>query len=165
MEYLYLGEIVNTHGLKGEIRIISDFKFKDVVFKKGNFIYIGNYKDKEVINSYRVHKNYDMVTLEGINDINDVLKYKGTKAYIIREEHTFDGVIYEDVIGLSVYLEDKEIGVVDSMIKSHAHPILVIKASNGKEFMIPFIDEFIINVDVDNNKIDVKLIEGLIDEN
>jgi 16S rRNA processing protein RimM len=164
MEYLYLGEIVNTHGLKGEIRIISDFKFKDEVFKKGSSLYIGDYKDKEVINSYRVHKNYDMVTLDGINDINDVLKYKGKRVYIIREEHNFDGIIYEDVIGLNVYSEDKQLGPVDSMIKSHAHPILVVKNENGKEFMIPFIDEFIINVDVDNKRIDVKLIEGLIDE-
>lgn len=164
MEYLYLGEIVNTHGIKGEVRIISDFKFKDVVFKKGNFLYIGNYKDKEVINTYRVHKNYDMVTFDGINDINDVLKYKGKKVYIIREEHNFDGILYEDVIGLDVYSEDKKIGTVDSIIKSHAHPILVVKNDNDKEFMIPFIDEFIINVDVDNKKVDVKLIEGLINE-
>lgn len=164
MEYLYLGEIVNTHGIKGEIRIISDFKFKDQVFKKGNALYIGNYKDKEIINSYRVHKNYDMVTLDGINDINDVLKYKGKKAYIIREEYNFDGIIYEDLVGLSVYAEDKEIGKVDSILKSHAHPIIVIKDTNDREFMIPFIDEFIINVDIDNNRIDAKLIEGLVNE-
>jgi 16S rRNA processing protein RimM len=164
MEFLYLGDIVNTHGIKGEIRIVSDFKYKDVVFKKGNALYIGNYKDKEIINSYRVHKNYDMVTLNGINDINDVLKYKGKKVYIIREEHKFDGILYEDVIGIDVYFNDKILGKVDSVIKSHAHPILVIRRNNDKNCMVPFIDQFVKNVDIDNKKIDVDLIEGLIDE-
>lgn len=164
MEYLYLGEIVNTHGIKGEVRIISDFQFKDQVFKKGNALYIGNYKDKEVINSYRVHKNYDMVTLDGINDINDVLKYKGKKVYIIKEEYNFDGILFGDLIDNSIYFNDKEIGKVVDILKSHAHPILVIKEESGKQFMIPYIDEFIINVDVDKKRIDVKLIEGLINE-
>ena len=53
MDYIRLGKIVNTHGIKGEIRIISDFKFKDRVFKKGIPIYIGKLKTKEIINSYR----------------------------------------------------------------------------------------------------------------
>lgn len=164
MEYLYLGEIVNTHGIKGEVRIISDFQFKDQVFKKGNALYIGNYKDKEVINSYRVHKNYDMVTLNGINDINDVLKYKGKKVYIIKEEYNFDGILFGDLIDNSIYFNDKEIGKVVDILKSHAHPILVVKEESGKQFMIPYIDEFIINVDVDKKRIDIKLIEGLINE-
>ena len=81
MDEVYIGKVVGTHGIKGELRIISDFKFKEEVFKKGSFLYVGSYKDKEVINSYRVHKNYDMVTFEGISDINDALKYKGKKVY------------------------------------------------------------------------------------
>ena len=72
---LYIGMVAGTHGIKGEIRISSDFKYKDLVFKKGNHLYIDD--DNLVINTYRVHKNYDMVTFENINDINDVLKYKG----------------------------------------------------------------------------------------
>ena len=164
MEYLYLGVIVNTHGIKGELRIISDFKFKEEVFKKGSFLYVGSYKDKEVINSYRVHKNYDMVTFEGISDINDALKYKGKKVYIVREEHNFDGIIYEDLIGLEVYENNNIIGQVSSIIKSHAHPIIVVD-KEGKEVMIPFIDEFIKNVDLEKKRIEVSLIEGMIDEN
>lgn len=157
MEYLYLGKIVNTHGIKGEIRILSDFKYKSDVFKIGNNIYIGKDKTKETINSYRIHKSYDMITLKGINDINDVLKYKGMDAYINREEFHFDGIVYEDLIGMKVYSNDKLIGKVDEVIKSHAHPIIKV----GKS-MIPFIDEFILNVDNDNKRIDINEIEGLI---
>lgn len=164
MEYLYLGKFVNTHGIKGEIRILSDFNHKSDVFKKGNFLYIGNEKEKQVINTYRVHKNYDMVTFNGINDINDVLRFKGKSVYINREEFNFEGIIYDDLIGLQVYDKDKLIGEVVDIMKSSAHPLLVIE-NNGKQNFIPFIDEFILNVDEKNKRIDVLLIEGLINEN
>ena len=77
MKYLYIGKIVNTHGIKGEIRIISKFKFKEKVFKKDMTIYIGENKDKEIISTYRVHKNFDMITMNGYDNINQqYLDYK-----------------------------------------------------------------------------------------
>ena len=165
MNYIYLGEIVNTHGIKGEVRIVSDFKFKNDVFKIGKNLYVGNSKVKEIINTYRVHKNYDMVTFKGINDINDVLKYKGKKVYIMREEFEFDGILDEDVIGLDVYSKDKKIGIVEDVLKSNAHPILEVKNDKNVISYIPFIDAFVLNVDLKNKRIDIEEIEGLINEN
>ena len=69
MKKIKVGKVVNTHGIKGEIRILSDFQFKDKVFKVNNSLIIG---DKSyVIKSYRVHKMFDMVTLDDFNNIND----------------------------------------------------------------------------------------------
>ena len=164
MNYIYLGKIVNTHGIKGEIRILSDFKYKDTVFNKGNFIYIGKEKIKEELNSYRVHKNYDMVTLVGINDINDVLKYKGKDVYINRDEYNFEGLLYEDIIGMDVYENEKYLGKVVDILKSSAHPILEV-VNNDDKILIPYIDEFILDADKEINKISVKLIEGLRNDN
>ena len=164
MNLIYIGDIVNTHGIKGEVRILSDFKFKKDVFKKGNCIYVGFDKDKLILNSYRVHKNFDMVTFEGINNINDVLMYKGDKVYINRDEYNFDGILYEDVIGLDVLVSGNKIGVVDSIMKSNAHPIMVIK-TNKKKHLVPFIDEFVKNVDLDKKEVSIEVIDGLIDEN
>ena len=84
MNYIYVGEIVNTHGIKGEVRLVSNFERKDLVFKNGFNIYIGNNKEKMIINTYRVHKNFDMLTFIGLNDINDVIIYKGENVYILR---------------------------------------------------------------------------------
>ena len=75
MDLIYIGKIVNTHGIKGEVRILSDFEYKEEVFKINNKLIVDN--NELIIKSYRKHKNYDMVTFEGIDDINDVLKYKG----------------------------------------------------------------------------------------
>ena len=71
MDKVYIGKIVSTHGIKGELKILSDFSFKDKVFVVGNKLIID---DKEyIIKSYRVHKNFDMVTLDNYHDINEVL--------------------------------------------------------------------------------------------
>ena len=73
--YRYLGKIVNTHGIKGEIRILSDFEKKELVFRPDFEIYIGEEKKKEIIQTYRHHKNFEMNTIQGYQNINEVLKY------------------------------------------------------------------------------------------
>ena len=164
MNYIFIGEIVNTHGLKGELRIISDFNFKKDVFKKGQVLYVGKRKEKMVINTYRYHKIYDMVTLDGINDINDAIVFKGDKVYVDRDSLNVDGFLNEDIIGVSVYNEDALIGSVESIMKSPRYDILVV-TDKEKRNLIPFIDEFVVKVDLPNNRIDIKAIEGLLSEN
>ncbi len=153
---ILLGKLVNTHGIKGEVRIISDFKYKNTVFQKGNHLYIGD--DILTINTYRTHKNYDMVTFDNINDINDVLKYKGKNVYIDRNEFTFEGPLNEDLIGLPVYEDDKLLGNLKEIRKNGNQELLVLEDGT----MIPKVPEFIKAV---NDQIHVKLIKGLKDEN
>ena len=163
MNYIYIGQIVNTHGIKGEVRIKSDFKYKKDIFKKDFNIYIGNDKIKQTINTYRVHKDYDMITFNNITDINDVLDYKGLNVYVVREELNIDGILDEDIIGMNVYSDTKEIGLVTDILKSKAHDILVIE-KDKKRYLVPYIDEFV-NIDINNKKIMINEIEGLLDEN
>jgi len=160
MDLIYIGEVINTHGLKGEIRILSKFKFKKNVFKKGFKLYISN--DSLIINTYRTHKNYDMVTFEGLNTIEDILKYKGESVYIDRNELEYDGYLDEDLIGMDVYNEDKYMGKVIEILKSNFQDILVIQ--NGKKHMVPNVDEFVKKIDIENNKIEINYIKGIIDE-
>ena len=155
----YIGKVVNTHGIKGEIRIISDFKYKNLVFQKGNHLYIDD--DNLVINSYRVHKNYDMVTFEGIDNIDDVLKYKGKKVYIDRNEYLFPNLLNEDLIGVNVYGDGKLVGVLSSVIKNVNQELLVVQ--NGeKEHLIPYVPAFVKSISKD--KIEINVIEGLLNE-
>lgn len=81
---VYVGEIVNTHGIKGELRIVSDFKYKDSVFVKGKKLYLGKRKQEVVIKTYRTHKNYDMVSFEDVNDINEAIIFKNDDVYVKR---------------------------------------------------------------------------------
>lgn len=164
MKYISIGKIVNTHGIKGELRIISHFKFKSQVFKKGNKLYIGKEKNKEIINTYRVHKNFDMVTFDNYNNINDILKYKNNKVYINRDEFNFNEYLDEDLIGMSCYIKDENIGIIEKIeyVKDNKS-LIVIKNNKNQKKYIPNNKSFIENVDVLNNKVYIKYIEGLIE--
>ena len=160
MDYIYVGKIVNTHGIKGELRLISDFERKDLVFKKGFFVFIDN--EKFEINSYRVHKNFDMLTFVGYNDINEVLKYKGKNVYVLRSSLS-NVTLKTDLISYDVYMDDKKIGNVVDFFNNTKYDLMVI--SNGvKEFLVPYLDNFILNIDYDLKKISIVNMEGLVDE-
>lgn len=160
MNLIYIGDVINTHGLKGEIRIISDFKYKKSVFKPGKKLYI---RDNElIINTYRKHKNFDMVTFNDLNTIEDVLMYKNESVYINRDDFKFRGYLDEDLIGLYAYNENKLMGKVTGILKGNKQDILIIE--NGKKHMVPNVKEFIKNIDLENKKIDINYIKGLVDE-
>ena len=158
MKLVYIGKYTNTHGLKGEIKILSDFEYKDKVFKVGNEIYID--KNKYFIATYRTHKGYDMITLDGISSINDIDYLKGSSVYIDNEYYNFE-YVYSDLIGFSVY-DDEYRGEITEIEKSKLYPMLKIKYN--KEYLIPFIDKFIKKVDIENKKIYINYMKGLYDE-
>lgn len=155
---IYVGRLVNTHGIKGEVKILSDFKYKDVIFKNGSIFYING--DKYRVVSYRKHKNFDMVMFEGIRDINDVIPLKGSDVYINRDDYVFEGLLNEDLYGKKVYDGDKYIGMLESIEKTLASEILVV-VNGDKKYLIPYVDEFVKEMDDD---IHLKLIKGFIDE-
>lgn len=160
MNLIYIGKLVNTHGLKGEVRIISDFKFKDEVFKINNNIYIN--ENKYTINSYRKHKMFDMITLSGVNDIDLALELKGYNVYINKDDYKFNGYLDEDLIGLEVYDNDIYKGKIVDIYKTSTNDLLVI--DGNKRHMIPNINTFVNKVDLENNKIYINYIKGLDNE-
>ena len=160
MELIYIGKIVNTHGLKGEIRIISDFKYKLDVFKNNNVVYIKDNQYK--IKSYRYHKIYDMITLENIESIEQAEEIKGLNIYINRSDYKFDGFLNEDIIGLDVYDKETYKGKVIDILKTSTNDLLVIDGI--KKHMVPNISEFVKEVDLNNKKIYIEYIRGLDNE-
>ena len=163
MKYVNIGQVVNTHGLKGEVRLLSDFEYKDLILKPGSKVYIGKKKEELVIKTYRRHKEYDMLTFEGLTDINDVIIYKGEKAFINRDDISKDILLDSDLVGLDVYTADRKIGTVKTIMKNKAHPILVVENSL-KNHLIPDVPEFVKQIDMENKKIIINGMEGLIDE-
>lgn len=157
----YLGKLVNTHGLKGEVKIISDFKYKDIVFKEGNTIFIEN--SPYTIKSYRTHKNFDMVKLDGITKIEQAELLKGTNVYFNKNDYKFPGVLDSDLIGLSVYDKTKYKGKIVDIEKSSLYSLLIVDGI--KRHLIPNIDKFINSIDLDNKKIYINYIKGLDNEN
>ena len=155
MEVL-VGKYVKTHGIKGEIKIRSNIKYKEKVFKQGNTLKINN--QEFVIEGWRKHQEYDMITFKGINDINQIIDLKGSNVYIDKELLNLDTNEYldTDLIGLDIYIGSKLVGKVDDITYlNHNKKLLVI---NNK--YIPF--ELIKDIDLKNKKIIVLEVLGLI---
>ena len=158
MKYVLIGKLVNTHGLKGEVRILSDFKYKDRVFIPNMKIYIGKDKKEEKIVTYRHHKIFEMITMEGYNDINQVLKYKGDYVFVNKDDIELreNEYLNEDIIGLNVMVNNTLLGSVRKIENHNGNEILVVN-----DYLIPYNFDIILSVDLDKKEIVVKDIPGL----
>ena len=163
MNYILIGKIVNTHGIKGELRIISDFPYKDRVFKNNFNIYIGKDKINEVINTYRHHKIFDMITLKNYNNINEVLKYKGSLVYIQRLDLQLNDNEYleSDLLNFDIIINNNIIGKLSSFENHNKNKIIIVK-NKEKEILLPYNSNLIENINLDKKEIIYKNIEGLI---
>lgn len=162
MDYISVGKIVNTHGIKGELRILSDFELKNQVFIIGKNIYIGDSFIKEEIASYRKHKEFDMITLKDYNNINQVLKYLRKQVYVKREDLNIDKYLMTDLIGFDVYLKEQKIGKIIDFVYNGSNKLLVVEGL--KKFYIPMVEDFVNKVDINNCKVDVTdNVKGLIE--
>lgn len=159
MEYVCIGKLVNTHGIKGEVKLLSNFEYKDKAFVVGMNFYIGEDKEKVTVNSYRHHKVFDMVTFKEYNYINDVLKFKGKLVYVLRTDLALDNnsILDRDYIGMNAYYEGVLVGKVKDIIDNNGYKLMLI----GTKF-VPFNKEFISSVSVTKNELILKNVEGLL---
>ena len=160
MNYLYIGKLVNTHGIKGEVRILSNFRHKDKVFIKSFKFYVGKDKKEYVVETYRKHKNFDMVVFKDNYDINLIEHLKGSFVYINKDELKLDKnkFLSVDLIGFDVIINGKTIGVIKDTLDTPANEVLVL----DNNVMIPYVDAFIKKVDIENKKVFVNDVKGLL---
>ena len=166
-EYFEIGQIVNTSGLKGEIKIKP---FTDDIKKFNNLktIYVSIKKElKEFeIEHVRFSKNMVFIKLKGINTIEEAENYRNLYLKIKRDkdEKLEEGVYYVvDLIGCTVYTDDnQELGKLEDVFSTGSNDVYVVKDEMGKQVLLPAIKEVIKQVDIDNKKIIVHLLEGLI---
>lgn len=158
MEYICIGKIITTHGLKGEMKLRSLFEYKDKVFKVGNLLYFGDGFERHEILSYRHHQDYDMVIVNDIDTIDKAILYKQKKVYITRDLLDEEDILNSDLIGLKVMFENSKIGYVLDVV-DYGNNVLL-KLSNGK--YIPKNNNFISKIDLKNKTIILQNVEGLL---
>lgn len=161
MEKIYIGKITSTHGIKGELKIKSNFEFKDKVFKVGNKLLIDN-KLYE-IKSYRVHKGFDMVTLDDYNDINQVLFLRGKNVYFSKDMLNLDNeeILDEDLIKYSIVLNDGKCGIIEEVFYASSSNKIIRINIDGETHLIPFNSPCILSIDKENKCIKIELIDGM----
>lgn len=163
-----VGQIVNTHGIKGEVKVKSHSDFTDVRFQKGETLTIeqpGKAPIELVVASYRMHKGLHMLKFEGIDNINDIEHLKGQT--LLQEREHEDIVLaeneyyYSDIIGCTVFDDETPVGRVTEIFETGANDVWVVKGE--KEYLIPYIEEVVRDVDVKGKRIQITPLEGLLD--
>lgn len=165
---MQVGAITSTHGIKGEVKVFpttddpNRFKvLKNVILDT----------DKELIEleiaGVKFFKQFVILKFKGINDINDIEKYKGKKLLVTRENavELEEGEYFiADLIGLKVITdEDEELGELTDVLQTGANDVYEIKMHNGKEVLIPAIKDCILDVNIEEGIMRVHLLKGLID--
>ena len=166
-EKLEVGQIVNTFGIKGFVKV---YPYVDDISRFDNLkkVYIKSKKiDHELpIEEVKYHKNMVLIKFKGIETVEEAEKLKN--AYI--EIDRADAIPLEegqyfiaDLLGLDVYLDTGEkLGILEDIYNTGSSDIYVVKNELGKQFLLPYIDEVIKKIDVEEGKITVHIIEGLI---
>ncbi len=160
MEKIYIGKVVSTHGIKGELRILSDFQFKDKAFKVGTNLYI---KDEiHTIKSYRRHKNYDMITIDDYNNINDVLYLLKENVYKEKDELNLsdDEILDSELLTYKVIDKNKKSGIIKEIFLASSSN-KIIRVLFDKEILIPLSSPMIKKIDKDKKIVEVELIDGM----
>ena len=160
MEKIYIGKIVSTHGIKGELKILSDFPYKDKVFIVGKKLIIDDLVF--LIRSYRVHKKFDMVTLNDYKDINEVLYLLNKKVYVDRDdlELSDEEVLDEELMTYKVLTNDGKRGIIKEIfLASETNKIL--RVLFDKEVLIPMNSPMLLKIDKKNKCVYVDLIDGM----
>ena len=154
-DYILVGKIVNTFGLKGELKISTESDFIKERFGKGSKIYLklnGKYQEF-TISSSRMIKGLPTIVLNDLVDINDVTKYVGLNVYSSTDDNPVldDNEYYiDDLVGLKVLFPDKQqFGIVKDIIILPANDVMEIETLDGKKELIPFVDDFVKEVNED----------------
>lgn len=163
-----VGQIVNTHGIKGEVKVKSNSDFTDTRFQPGEVLTVkhNNNEIQLTVTSYRVHKGFHMLKFKDINNINEVEQYKGDFLYQERDHEDIElaenEFYYSDIIGCTVF-DDEEtpIGRVINIFETGANDVWVVKGD--KEYLIPYIADVVKAIDIENKTIHITPMEGLLD--
>ncbi|MEK3882109.1 ribosome maturation factor RimM [Paenibacillus sp. PL2-23] len=167
-----VGKIVNTHGIRGEVKVVSQTDFAEERFAKGSKLLMvneGTGESHEVtITGSREQKNVYLLKLEGYDNINDVEKYKG---WLLKVSEAQQGKLeqgeyyYHQIIGCSVVTEDGEtLGDISEILSPGANDVWVVELAKkrGKQLLLPVIDDVVLAVNVEDKVVTVRLMEGLV---
>lgn len=160
-EFIEIGKIINTHGLKGEVKIapwcdgIEVFDYLDTV-------YIGD--TAYSLLSVREHKNSFLAVLDGVDSIEkaEKLKNKIIKANKDNMPELAEDTYYiSDLIGLSVYENERLLGKIYDCFPTGSNDVYAVKSDDGKEILIPAIKQVVKNIDISKSRMEVVLLKGL----
>ena len=165
-QYLKVGVISSTHGIRGEVKVFpttdSPERFETL---KNVILETGKQQIPLEIAGVKYFKQFVIVKFKGIDNINDIEKYRGMELFVSREdavELEDDEFYIADLIGMKVVTEDGDLGVLKDIMETGANDVYIIDTEKYGELLLPAIHDCILDVDVENDVMTVHLLDGLV---
>ena len=165
-DLLKVGVITTTHGVRGEVKVFPTTdpeRFLDLEYV---ILDAGREMKKLEIRNVKFFKNLVILKFDGIDNINDIEKYKGRDLWIPREEAQEldeDEYYIADLLGMKVLLEDgSEFGTLKNVMETGANDVYIVDRVDGEEILLPAIHDCVLDVDVEKNTMTVHLMKGLV---
>ena len=168
MEYVTLGKVIDAFNLDGTLKIISSTFYAEKRYKKGNqidLVYPNGNRETVTVVKYRHNKDIDFVKVEEINTKEEALERKGCFVEALKDNKVLNkgDYYFSDLEKCDVYDSNGcRLGKVKKVEEFPSCDTLRVVRDNGKDFFVPFVKDFIISVDIENQKIIINVIEGML---
>ncbi len=156
LPFIEAGEIVNTHGVRGEIKMLP---WLDSPEDMRGFTRCRIGGKDYAITACRVQNTCNLLKLEGVDTMEAAQALRGKTVTLYREDMDEDVIFAGDLIGMEVFSQGEKIGELTQVLDYPGNQVYVVKGE--REYMLPAVKEFILSTDLDGNRMEVKLLEGM----
>jgi len=161
LQFVEAGEIVTTHGVRGEVKVLCWLDDPEMLCEFDRCRIDGKEYTMEQV---RVQKTCNLVKLQGVDTMEAAQAMRGKTVTLYREDIDDEVIFAAELIGMEVFVEGKSIGKIKEVLDYPGNSVYVVRGEF--EYMIPAVKQFILETDMDGNRMDVRLIEGMrTDEN
>lgn len=156
LPYIEAGEIVTTHGVRGEVKVLSWLDSPEMLCEFDRCRISGR---EYVMDSVRVQKTCNLVKLRGVDTMEDAQKLRGKTMELYREDISDELIFAAELVDVEVYADGVRIGKVKEVLDYPGNSVYVVQGE--REYLIPAVKEFILSTDLERNQMQVKLLKGM----
>ena len=156
LEFIEAGEIVNVHGLRGEVKVLCWLDDPEMLCEFDRCRIAGKEYNMDQV---RVQKTCNLVKLSGIDTVEEAQKLRGKTVELYREDIDEEVIFAAELVGMEVFAEGEKIGKITEVLTYPANSVYVVKGQY--EYMIPAVSQFILETNMEEDTMQVKLLEGM----
>ena len=156
LPFIEAGEIVTTHGVRGEVKVLSWLDSPEMLTEFDRCRIEGR---EYALDAVRVQGTCNLVKLQGVDTMEDAQKLRGKTMELYREDISDELIFASELIGMEVFADGKSIGKIADVLDYPGNSVYVVRGE--REYMIPAVKEFILSTDLNRNEMQVKLLEGM----
>ena len=156
LPYIEAGEIVTTHGVRGEVKVLSWLDSPEMLCEFDRCRISGR---EYVMDSVRVQKTGNLVKLQGVDTMEDAQKLRGKTMELYREDISDELIFASELVDVEVYADGACIGKIKEVLDYPGNSVYVVQGE--REYLIPAVKEFILSTDLERTQMQVKLLKGM----